>query len=1738
MKKKRLQLLSSLIAACCAITPLTSSLSVLAETSETTSQDQESQAVNIARLGTAWADSERGGSYGASSINDGNESNLWIANSPDVPVSLGIHLDKIYETEKVRVVFEHRNSTEEHLGYDAYGKNLETGEWVKLGSGSNYSPELDKFESSIELETPFATSEIKLTITERANTQAWPALCEVQVYADPSTAQEIPEDPTIPVNLALNKSIEASGGSGISTINDGNTNGFWDGGVAPAEFTIDLGTGCFIQSFRAITYYGDGRYYHYDIYTSLDGLKFTKAASKLDNSQATSSGDVFELETPINARYVRVNMTYNSANPSVHMREFEVWGTEDPDYTEPEKPGTDVDDPDNIAFNKPVRSNLSHDTKDRINDGSLATKWSGKYYPAYVDIDLLQQYDLTDCIVSQPYSEDRYYYYTIYGSNDYQTWDRLYTKKNADPVTEEGDTIDLSGHSYRFIRYYQEYCSSMSASQLSELRIHGTPTQTNTETIRTGTIDEILDIQDFDDTRYAEPITEQEIIDNVYGIIGRTVGEEYEDWFSFELADNTLNDNDYYEVSMKDGKVHITGNDGVSLASGVNWYYKNKCHVNISEQANQTRMPDSIVSVEGVVRKESPYKIRYGMNYCTIDYTFAFFGADEWQKENDFLALNGINVVLDLAGQEAVWIKFLQNFGYSYDDAKDWIAGPAYYAWQFMDNMETFGGPVSDGWVKDRLEMARENQRWKRSLGMQTVLQGYAGMVPTNFSEYQPDVEILKQGDWCGYDRPDMIRTDGELYDDYAAKFYEAQRWALGETSDYYAADPFHEGGIRPGDLTDDTIAAEVLDSMLKYDQNAVWTVQAWWSNPTNALLKGMGEYRQDHVIVLDLTGLEAPKWNSTSYGSTTLDAKEFNGTDWVWCMLKNYGGNTSVDANLPKLAHDIPDALANSEHMKGIGFISEATYDNPVTYDLLCDMAWTDTEVDLDAWLDDYVLRRYGAHSESARKAWAELQKSVYNRQGNTGQIFTSSPSMSRSPGTGHNAASLEKAINLLLRDYDKLSASEAYRYDLSELIRQHVSDYAISVYNEMKAAYNDKDLELFREKKALFLQSFDMADDIAATQKDMMVGEWIGRAEDWAARYDDFSYDSLTMNAKALITSWGTSVTSLSDYAYRHYSGMLKDLYKHKWQVYLDSVEASMADSGNPIVNVPVFKTYWEWIVNTPEYSRTPNNEPAAMKTLVDQIMKDSTVIKPIPVIPENEGNVVLFKSVTASNYANTGGSNGGYPDFITDGMTSSGYWDSGDWAARPYAIVDLEETYDLDRFTVINYSGNRYYHWELYASEDGENWTLAAEKKDNALSTDAGTTITLDTPVRGRYLKLVAVYHNLNEGWHCRELRAYGELAEQPVQANKMLLSMAIAQAQKLQAEGALEGVNALVVSLFEQSLNEAVEVNEDPSATQERVNEAWRNLVRAIQMLDFRTDFTALDALIAECDALNLDHYANGPVKDAFVEALRKARAVRESETALTDQSIAAAIEELTAARNALLDQSVLDTTLLAFLIDQVSELDLTLYVPEGQEAFQSALQEARNVLDHPENQAQVDAAALNLGSAVLNLRLRPDESLIEQLNSFTVMAMSVDFTGYRAEDRHLVVSALNQILSDLEDENLDQQRAQNDLQLANQALQVIRSYDQNNQTKPDSPKEDQKTPDLSDKEDLKKPDEETEPETNQKPLDQTKPSSQKETVKKSVRTAQKTGFGAVFSLTLASAAGLWLTFRNRKRREEK
>ena len=1165
------------------------------------------------------------------------------------------------------------------------------------------------------------------------------------------------DDPNILFNLSKGILPEVTAGSGAKYITDGNKgNGtYWDGGVGPAEATIDLGGGAFISSINVTTYHGDGRYYHYEIYASIDGRDYTLVGEKSDNTAASGSGEDYYFDTPLYARYVLVNVTKNSANASVHLCEVTVMGKFDPDYVEPEPPTSDEIDPLNVAYGKPARSAISTEKAARVTDGSNGTVFTAEYYPTYVDIDLLEEYDISEIIVYFPVRGTKYYYYTVYGSNDLSNFDRLCQKRTDAPATASGDVIAPNA-TYRFIRVYIEYVSGAGSASLAEVRVHGTPTGGNTGALRTGRIDEILGIEDFDDTEFAAPITTDETIENVYGIIDRTVGAQYRSWFSFEIAPNAQNGNDYYEISMKNGKVHITANTGVCLAAGLNYYYKYFCCVEISEQARQTKMPDGIVPVNTAIRRETPYKIRYAFNYCTLDYSFAFYGEEDFIKENDWLALCGVNVVLDLAGQEAVWIKFLQNFGYSFDEAKDWIAGPAYYAWQFMDNMENFGGPVHDGWVYDRLMMARRTQRFKRSLGIDTVLQGYAGMIPTNFSDYQ-DVPILKQGMWSGLARPDMIRTDGDLYDEYAELFYEAQRWALGETSDYYAVDPFHEGGIRPSDLSDSTIAAEVLESLLSYDPDAVWMVQAWWSNPTNGLLQGMGSNRQDHVIILDLT---ADKWNTTTYGGTTLDSIEFDGTDWVWCLLKNYGGNTSMDGRLNDLATKIPQAYASAEHMKGIGLISEATLDNPVVYQLLFDMAWYTETVDLDAWLDDYAVRRYGAVSENARAAWDILKDTVYSRQGESTQIITRLPDNIGYAYPSNTQLRLESALRLLFADFDLLKDSEAYMYDLTELMRQIVSNYACTAHNKVWDAFRAEDLDAFLEAKEEFLAVFDILNDVLGTEKDLMAGTWIGRALDWAEQYDDFSFDCLPMSAKALITTWACASTAgaIPDYAHRQYEGMVIDVYKARWSNYLDKQEEYLRN-GTEIEKMgygDYFHVYWNWIMNTPEYDRTPDNSPDHMHALTARVLNECTVDQQLP---ENVGNIAKDKRVTASAEEASGDPNGGPAAGAVDGSLET-YWDGGRCDNAPTLTVDLGAVYDLTKINVVTYyDSDRYYHYDIYISVDGVNFTQAIVKDGNDPATSAGDVF--EQPFTARYVRIVGRYDSANPSFHLKELRAYGTL-----------------------------------------------------------------------------------------------------------------------------------------------------------------------------------------------------------------------------------------------------------------------------------------------------------------------------------------------------------------------------------------
>lgn len=306
---------------------------------------------------------------------------------------------------------------------------------------------------------------------------------------------------------------------------------------------------------------------------------------------------------------------------------------------------------------------------------------------------------------------------------------------------------------------------------------------------------------------------------------------------------------------------------------------------------------------------------------------------------------------------------------------------------------------------------------------------------------------------------------------------------------------------------------------------------------------------------------------------------------------------------------------------------------------------------------------------------------------------------------------------------------------------------------------------------------------------------------------------------------------------------------------------------------------------------------------------------------------------------------------------------------------------------------------------------------------------------------------------------------ESRKEQEKVNTILLEQAVAMAEGLQNEASYEKVNALVKVHFEQCLEEARTVLADESASQSEVNEAWRNLSRAIQILGFTSDFTTLDALLAKAEALNLDDYEE-PGRSALEEAIRFAREVRESDTALNGASITEAENRLQAALDNLVPVAPeVDTTLLELLVETAEGLNLEDYTSQGQEAFTSALEEARAVLEDPEDQNVVDAAVQKLNLAMLELRLKPSESLLKALQGFLDQTETLNAAAYAPATWNVITMFRSEVAAAMQDPDLDEARANKLADRMKQVQELINHPEApakedkpQEQTKPEKPAE--------------------------------------------------------------------------------
>lgn len=662
------------------------------------------------------------------------------------------------------------------------------------------------------------------------------------------------------------------------------------------------------------------------------------------------------------------------------------------------------------------------------------------------------------------------------------------------------------------------------------------------------------------------------------------------------------NGKDIFEVESRAGKIVLRGNNGLSVASALYHYLTEYAHCQITWNGTNLNLPASLPVVKEKVHKATPYTYRYYLNYCTFNYSMSWWDWERWQKEIDWMALHGINMPLAITGEEYTWYVVYKEMGFSDAELKDFFSGPAYFGWFWMGNLDAWGGPLPLSWMKSHKVLQEKILQRERELGMKPVLPAFTGHVPPAFKKKYPNAK-LKATNWTnGFADTYILDSEDPLFAEIGKKFLQKQTQLFG-TDHLYSADTFNENeppSDDPAFLS--ALSARIYEGMKQADTAATWVMQGWlfysdrkfWKAPQiEALLKAVPG---DKMLLLDLAAEIEPVWKRTN---------AFYGKPWIWNMLHNFGGNVNLFGRMDGVATGPAEALNDkaSGKMWGIGLTMEAIEQNPVMYELMTQHTWQTEPIVLDAWIPKYVLNRYGASSTDLVNAWQILRQTVYNgkeiRDGAesivTGRPTFDSTTVWTRTKLNYDRRALLPAWDLFIQAAGKGIQTDGFRYDLVDVTRQVLANYAGPLQKKWVAAYQEKDTAAFNKYSKAFIQLTSDMDVLLATRKDFMLGPWLSTARsNGTTPAEKALYEQ---NARDLITLWGDANSPLHEYSNRQWSGLLNDFYKPRWQQFFATLQQSLRTGVEPDLKqfeASIKNWEWKWVKTQKAFPVVPIGDP----------------------------------------------------------------------------------------------------------------------------------------------------------------------------------------------------------------------------------------------------------------------------------------------------------------------------------------------------------------------------------------------------------------------------------------------------------------------------------------------------------------------------------------------------------------
>ncbi|XP_056175296.1 alpha-N-acetylglucosaminidase-like isoform X1 [Syzygium oleosum] len=658
-------------------------------------------------------------------------------------------------------------------------------------------------------------------------------------------------------------------------------------------------------------------------------------------------------------------------------------------------------------------------------------------------------------------------------------------------------------------------------------------------------------------------------------------------------------------------EILISGVTGVEVLAGLHWYLKywRGSHISwdktgglqmhsIPKFGSLPRVQDAGI----VVQRPNPWS--YYQNAVTSSYSFSWWDWRRWEKEIDWMALQGINLPLAFTGQEAIWQKvFQQKFNISTSDLDDFFGGPAFLAWSRMGNLHGWGGPLPQSWLDKQLHLQKKILGRMYELGMTPVLPAFSGNVPAALKDIFPSAKITRLGNWfsvesnprwcCTY----LLDATDPLFVEIGRAFIEQQLREYGRTGHIYNCDTFDENTPpidEPAYIS--SLGAAIFEGMQSGDADAVWLMQGWlfsydpfWRPPqVKALLHSVPLGK---LVVLDLFAEVKPIW---------ITSEQFYGVPYIWCMLHNFAGNIEMYGVLDAVASGPIEArMSENSTMVGVGMSMEGIEQNPVVYDLMSEMAFQQRKVDVKTWIDLYSARRYGQSVPLIKEAWNILYHTIYNctdglydknrdvivafpdadpssisfsqlRYHHYGKpllrraVLNEETGLTDHPHMWYSTSEVVRALELFLAGGDQLQSSDTYRYDLVDLTRQALAKYANELFLKVIEDYQRQDAYGVAFHSQKFLNLVEDMDTLLACHEGFLLGPWLESAKQLAQ--DKEQERQFEWNARTQITMWFDNsveeASLLRDYGNKYWSGLLRDYYGPRAALYFKFLRESLEE------------------------------------------------------------------------------------------------------------------------------------------------------------------------------------------------------------------------------------------------------------------------------------------------------------------------------------------------------------------------------------------------------------------------------------------------------------------------------------------------------------------------------------------------------------------------------------------------